>query len=98
MYHSWHEELRNQCAPILIHTTHKMQILNQNNEEIPKSAFMGLETINPHYLCHQCSKHGPDCLFIKLIIKDFNDEPHFLERINYSQVESKLIRCLRLIM
>ena len=35
------------------------------------------ETINPHDFCYQCSKHGPDCLFIKLSIKYFNDEPHF---------------------
>ena len=75
-----------------------MQILNQNNEEIPRSGLIDLETINPHYLCHQCSKHDPIFLFVKFIIRYFNDEPHFLERINYSQVESKLIRCLRLIM
>ena len=35
------------------------------------------ETINPRDLFHQCSKNGPDCLFILLRIKDFNDEPHF---------------------
>ena len=32
--------------------------------------------MNPHDLCHQCSKHGPDCVFGKLRIKDFDDEPH----------------------
>ena len=33
--------------------------------------------INPCDFCYQCSKHFPDCLFGKLRIKDFNDEPHF---------------------
>ena len=35
------------------------------------------ETINPQDLCYQCCKHGPDCLFGKIRIKDFNYEPHF---------------------
>ena len=38
------------------------------------------ETINPHELCYQCSKYGPDCLFGKLRIKYFNDEPHFPQK------------------
>ena len=39
------------------------------------------ETIDTHYLFYQCSKHGPDFLFGKLRIKDFNDEPHFTKTI-----------------
>ena len=35
------------------------------------------EKINPHDVCYQCSKHGPDFLFGKLRIEDFIDEPHF---------------------
>ena len=35
--------------------------------------------INPHDLCYQFSKHGPDYLFRKLRIKDVNDKPHFAE-------------------
>ena len=38
------------------------------------------EKINPHFFCYQCSKNGPDCLFSKLRIKDFNDEPHFTDK------------------
>ena len=39
------------------------------------------EKINPQYLCYQCSKHSPDCLFGKFRIKAFNYEPHFPKRI-----------------
>ena len=37
--------------------------------------------MNLHELCYQCFKHVPDCLFGKLGIKDFNDEPHFPQKI-----------------
>ena len=47
------------------------------------SAVIDPETINTHEFCYQCSIHGPDCLFGKLRIKDFNDEPHFsIKQIN----------------
>ena len=58
-----------------------MYILNPINGEILMSGIIDPETINPHDLCYQCSKHGPDCLFCRLMIKDFNDEPNFTERI-----------------
>ena len=45
------------------------------------SGLFDIEKINPHYLCHQCYKHGPYCVCVKLSIRDYNDEPHFLERI-----------------
>ena len=37
--------------------------------------------LDPRGLCYQCFQHGPDFLFGKLSIKDFNDEPHFPEII-----------------
>ena len=49
----------------------------QINGKIPRSCVIDPETINSHDLCYECSKHGPDCLFGKLRINDFNDEPHF---------------------
>ena len=68
----------NHFSPILIITTHNnVNILNQNNGEIPSSGVIDPETINPHDLCNQCSKHRTDCLFGKLRIRGFNDEPHF---------------------
>ena len=54
-----------------------MYILNQIYGEIPRSDVIDTETLNHYELCYQCSKHGPFCLFGKLRIKDFNDEPHF---------------------
>ena len=45
---------------------------NQTNEKIPRIDLIDIETINPHDLCYQCSKHGADFLFGKLRIKDFN--------------------------
>ena len=81
LYHSWHKEWRNHFSPILIHTTHKNVHKKQINGKITRNSLIYPETINPCYLCHQCSKHGPDCLFVKLRIKDFNDEPNFPERI-----------------
>ena len=50
---------------------------------------MASGNINTCELFYQCSKHGPDLLFGKSEIKDFNDEPHFPERIKLisSQIE-----------
>ena len=55
----------------------KVHFLNQNNGEIPRICVIDPETINPHEFCYECSKHGPDFCLGKLLIKDFNDEPHF---------------------
>ena len=60
-------------------TTHK-NIRYKNNGEIPRSDVIYPKTINPHKLFYQCSKYGPDCLFSKLMIKDFNDKPHFSKK------------------
>ena len=66
----------------MINTTdNNEQFLNQINGKIPRSGTIDPETINPRYLFYQCSKHGPDCLFGKLRIKVFNDEPYFPEII-----------------
>ena len=35
--------------------------------------------MNPHELFYQCYKYGPDFLYGKLRIKDFNDEPHLIK-------------------
>ena len=40
--------------------TQKCAFLNHISGEIPRSVVIDLETINPHELCYQCSKHGPD--------------------------------------
>ena len=55
--------------------------LNQIIGKIPRSGVINSETINPCDLCYQCFKNGLDCLFGKFRIKDFNNEPHFPERI-----------------
>ena len=54
---------------------------------------MDLETIKPRDLCYQCSKRGTDCLFGKLIIQNFNDEPIFSERIMLisSQIQMNML-------
>ena len=48
--------------------------------EIPSIGVIDPEAINLNKLCYQCSKHGPDFLFGKFVIKDFIHEPHFPER------------------
>ena len=58
-----------------------MHFSNQINGKIPGSGVVDPETINPHDLCYQCSKYGPNLLFVKLRIKDFNDEPHLTKII-----------------
>ena len=73
----------------MINTTHKIYtFLNQINGKIPRSDVIDPEIINTHDLCHQCSKHGPNFLFGKSRIKDFNDKPHFPKRIKL--VSSKI--------
>ena len=37
-----------------------MHFSNQINGKIPGSGVVDPETINPHDLCYQCSKPGPD--------------------------------------
>ena len=65
----------------MINTTHdNVTFLNQINFKIPRSGVIDPETINPHDLCYKCSKHGPDYLFYKFRIKDFNDEPNFPQK------------------
>ena len=41
------------------------------------------ETINPHDLCNQCSKYGPEFLFGKSRIRYSRDEPCFPEKNIY---------------
>ena len=62
--------------------------------EIPRTGVIFLETIYPHELFSQCSKHGSDCVFSTFMIKYFIDDPHFpIEKPpfltqNLSQLES----------
>ena len=49
--------------------------------EIPRTGVIVLETIYPHELFSQCSKHGSDCVFSTFRIKDFIDDPHFPKHI-----------------
>ena len=78
LYHSWYREFRNHFSPLLLNTAPKnVHTRNQINGEIPRSGLIDTETINPHDLYYQCSKHGPDFLFRKMRIEDFNDELHF---------------------
>ena len=65
----------------LIKHSHEYKILNQIIGKISRSCVTDQEKINTNDLYYQCSKHGPDCLFGKLRIKDFNDGPHFHGRI-----------------
>ena len=72
MFWSSYKELRNHFSPIMINTSHK-----NINGKISRSGVIYPETINTYDLYYQCSKQDPDCLFCKLIIKNFNDEPNF---------------------
>ena len=64
LYHFWYKELRNHFSPLMINTTPKyVDFLNQNNREITKSGVIDQQTINPQYLCYQCSKDGQYFLF-----------------------------------
>ena len=72
------EIIKESFSPIFINTSHKnVRFSNQIIGKITRSGLIGPETINPREFCYQISKHGPDCFFGKLWIKDFNDEPHF---------------------
>ena len=51
------------------------------NVKIPSSGVIDQETINPHDLCYQCSKYGPDFLFGKLRMIDFRYETCFTSKI-----------------
>ena len=70
-----------------------MYILNQTNGKTHRFGVTDIETINPTGLCYQCSKHGPDCLFGKLSIKNFNDEPHFSNKkqLLSSQIQMNML-------
>ena len=82
LYNYFFKELKNKISPILINTTNKnVHVLNQINWKILRSGVTYIETINSHDLCYQSSKYGTYCLYGKSRIKDFNDEPHFPERI-----------------
>ena len=50
------------------------------NGKIPRNGVIDQKTKDPHGLCYQCSKYGPDVLFGKLRIGDYRDEPHFPEK------------------
>ena len=63
---------------------------NQINEKIPRSGVIDQETINPHDLCYQCSKYGPDLLFGKSRIRNSIDKPHFTAKIKLSSSQIKL--------
>ena len=58
-----------------------VHFLNQIIGDIPRSGVIDEEKINPHDLCYQCSKDGPDFLFGKSRIRDSRDEPYFHEKI-----------------
>ena len=49
--------------------------------KITRSGVIDHKKINPHDLCYQRSKDGPDFLFCKLRIRDSIDERHFPEEI-----------------
>ena len=49
---------------IILHA--KTLILNQINGNMPRSGVIDQETINPHDLCYQCPKDGPDFYLVSL--------------------------------
>ena len=62
----------------MIDNTHNnVRLVNQINGVIPRNGAIYQKIINPHELCYQCSKDGPDFLFGKLIIRDSRYEPCF---------------------
>ena len=78
IYSSWYKYLRTRFSPILVNTSQtNVHFLNQMNGKFPRRGVIDQETININDLCYQCYKHGPDCLFGKLRMNNFNDEPHF---------------------
>ena len=65
----------------MINTPHKWTFINHVNGNILESVVIDEEKLNLYDFCYQFPKHGPDCLFDKLRIKDINDEQSFPERI-----------------
>ena len=47
------------------------------NGKITRNDVIYQKTVNPHDLCYQCSKYGPEYLFGKLRIRDCRDKPYF---------------------
>ena len=58
------------------------------NGEITRSGVIDKE--NTHDFCYQCSKDGPEFLFINLIIWDCREEPHFLTKRNVLSCQIKI--------
>ena len=54
-----------------------MIIHTQSNGKIPRSGVIDQQTIDPHYLCYQCSKDSQEFLFGKQRIRDPRYEPYF---------------------
>ena len=55
----------------MIDTTNKnVHFLNQINGKITRCGVIYQQTINPHGLCYQCSKDGPEFLLVKSRIRD----------------------------
>ena len=66
----------------MINTTHnKVDFKNKINGGITSSGVIDQESINPHELCYQYSKYGPDFLFGKLGIIDSRDQPYSTSKI-----------------
>ena len=79
-----------------MNTSHNnVHFLNQINGKIPRSGVIDPETINSHDFCYQCSKHGLDCLFGKLRIKYFNDEPYFPNKKQLISCQIKMNRLFK---
>ena len=73
--------------PVIIDIAHNnAHFLNKINSKIPSSGVTDQLTKNPHDLCYQCSKDGPNFLFGTLSIRGSGDEPHF-------PAERKLLSC-----
>ena len=75
----------------MIYNTHNnVHFLNQINGKIPRNGVIDKNTINPHDLYYQCSKDGPDFLFVKLGIRDCGYEPLFPEKIKLLSFQIKM--------
>ena len=59
----------------------------QINGKIPRSGVINQETINPHDLCYQCSKYGPDVLFCKLRIRSSRYDPCLPSKIKLLSIQ-----------
>ena len=49
--------------------------MNQVKVKNPRYGAIYPKTVNKHDFCYQCSKYGPDTLFLSLRIRDKIDEP-----------------------